>query len=80
MPAERQPGPTAPTVPAPTGGAGSPARTANGTDSPPDVLLDREAIRSCGSQWQKMKMDGSAAGKSWREFSRECSSRGPTQR
>jgi hypothetical protein len=64
-PAERQPGPPAPTT---------------GTDHPPDVVLDREMIRSCGAQWQKMKMDGSASGKSWREFSRECATGGPTPR
>jgi hypothetical protein len=64
-PAERQPGPPAPTT---------------GTDRPPDVVLDREMIRSCGAQWQKMKMDGSASGKSWREFSHECATGGPSQR
>jgi len=68
-PAESQPA---------AGSTGAAAPTTD--DTQPDVLLDREAIRSCGAQWQKMKMDGSASGKSWREFSRDCGSRGPAQR
>ena len=77
-PLERPPGDR---VPAPTGGpAADISAPGAGADSPPDVLLDREAIRNCGSQWQKMKMDGSASGKSWRDFARECRSRGLTRR
>lgn len=37
-----------------------------------DQPLDRETLRHCASRWQAMKLDGTASGRLWRDFAKDC--------
>lgn len=65
---------TAPISPAPTvtwlAPAAAPARGFR-----PLPAASRERMHACGLEWQKMKMDGTARDKTWRDFADVCLSK-----
>ncbi|SEB66302.1 hypothetical protein SAMN05443249_0823 [Beijerinckia sp. 28-YEA-48] len=45
------------------------ARPETEVERPP---LDRATLRYCATRWQAMKLDGTAAGRLWRDFAQDC--------
>lgn len=45
------------------------ARSETEAERPP---LDRATLRYCATRWQAMKLDGTAAGRLWRDFAQDC--------
>ncbi len=64
------PVPTPPVAPAPDAAAPSPPPPPEGPHPLP--AASRERMHACGAEWQKMKMEGTARDKTWRDFAEIC--------
>jgi hypothetical protein len=63
-------------VPAPPAPEAPPAPTANPVRAfRPLPAASRQQMHACGLEWQKMKMDGTARDKTWRDFADVCLSK-----
>ena len=63
-------------VPSALAPAAPPAPTANPVRAfRPLPAAPRQRMHACGLEWQKMKMDGTARDKTWRDFADVCLSR-----
>ncbi|PNG25207.1 hypothetical protein CR492_14625 [Methylocella silvestris] len=75
-PADLGGAPAAAPVPSPPPGPQVESPAAKSADSPfgfrPLPPAPRERMHACGLEWRKMKMEGAARDKIWRDFAEEC--------